>query len=148
MRVFTPVEVAEQAGNKYLGVLVAARFARFVNDFPRDRSIGEEKKLTTQSLEQLTAAARAPESATSVVGEMQLLIPMAGLIDKAAELARLDKQLERLGQDLARGRAKLENPDFVDKAPEAVVAKERARVDELAATLGQLQSQREKIAAI
>ncbi|HEY5790210.1 MAG TPA: valine--tRNA ligase, partial [Gammaproteobacteria bacterium] len=101
-----------------------------------------------ESLEQLTAAARAPESATSVVGEMQLLIPMAGLIDKAAELARLDKQLERLGQDLARGRAKLENPDFVDKAPEAVVAKERARVDELAATLGQLQSQREKIAAI
>lgn len=57
MRVFTPVEVAEQAGNKYLGVLVAARFARFVNDFPRDRSIGEEKKLTTQSLEQLTDGA-------------------------------------------------------------------------------------------
>ncbi len=55
MQVFTPLEVAEQAGNKYLGVLVAAKFARFVNEFPRDRSIDHEKKLTTRSLEELTA---------------------------------------------------------------------------------------------
>jgi len=54
MQVFTPVEVAEKAGNKYLGVLVAAKFARFVNEFPRDRTYEHEKKLTTQSLEQLT----------------------------------------------------------------------------------------------
>lgn len=53
MRVFTPEEVADRAGNKYLGVLVAAKFSRFVNEFPRDRSIEHEKKLTTQSLEQL-----------------------------------------------------------------------------------------------
>ncbi len=55
MQVFTPLEVAEKAGNKYLGVLVAAKFARFVNEFPRDRSVDHEKKLTTQSLEELTA---------------------------------------------------------------------------------------------
>ncbi len=55
MQVFTPLEVADQAGNKYLGVLVAAKFARFVNEFPRDRSIDHEKKLTTRSLEELTA---------------------------------------------------------------------------------------------
>ncbi len=54
MEIFTPFEVAEHSGSKYLGVLVAAKFARFVNDFPRDRSL-EEKKLTTQSLEALTA---------------------------------------------------------------------------------------------
>jgi DNA-directed RNA polymerase subunit K/omega len=54
MRVFTPEEVADRAGNKYLGVLVAAKFSRFVNEFPRDRSIENEKKLTTQSLEHLT----------------------------------------------------------------------------------------------
>ena len=54
MQVFTPLEVAENAGNKYLGVLVAAKFARFVNEFPRDRSVDHEKKLTTQSLEELT----------------------------------------------------------------------------------------------
>lgn len=54
MRVFTPVEVAKQAGNKYVGVLVAAKFARFVNDFPKDRSYQHEKKLTTTSLEHLS----------------------------------------------------------------------------------------------
>jgi DNA-directed RNA polymerase subunit K/omega len=54
MQVFTPQEVAQQAGTKYLGVLAAAKFARFVNEFPRDRSI-EEKKLTTRSLESLVS---------------------------------------------------------------------------------------------
>ncbi|MCZ6916627.1 MAG: DNA-directed RNA polymerase subunit omega [Gemmatimonadetes bacterium] len=54
MQIFTPLEVAEKAGNKYLGVLVAAKFARFVNEFPRDRSVDHEKKLTTLSLEELT----------------------------------------------------------------------------------------------
>ncbi|MEE8116419.1 MAG: DNA-directed RNA polymerase subunit omega [Gemmatimonadales bacterium] len=55
MRIFTPIEIAERAGNKYLGVLVAAKFARYVNDFPRDRSIALEKKLTTRSLEELSS---------------------------------------------------------------------------------------------
>ena len=54
MQVFTPLEVANKAGNKYLGVLVAAKFARFVNEFPRDRSVDHEKKLTTSALEELT----------------------------------------------------------------------------------------------
>jgi len=54
MQVFTPVEVAQEASNKYLGVLVAAKFARFMNEFPRDRSSEQEKKLTTHALEELT----------------------------------------------------------------------------------------------
>ena len=53
MRIVTPVEVAAQTGNKYLGMLVAAKFARYVNDFPRDRSVDLEKKLTTRALEEL-----------------------------------------------------------------------------------------------
>jgi DNA-directed RNA polymerase subunit K/omega len=52
MEIITPTEIAGRAGNKYLGVLVAAKFARFVNEFPRDRSV-EEKKLTTRALESL-----------------------------------------------------------------------------------------------
>lgn len=55
MRIITPIDVAEKAGNKYLGVLVAAKFTRFVNDFPRDRSIPLKKKLTTQALEELAS---------------------------------------------------------------------------------------------
>ena len=46
MRIVTPSEVATQTQNKYLGVLVAAKFARFVNEFPRDRSVDFEEKLT------------------------------------------------------------------------------------------------------
>lgn len=57
MRVFTPGEVVGQskAANKYLGVLVAAKFARVLNEFPRDRSAKGEKKLTTRSLEDLSS---------------------------------------------------------------------------------------------
>lgn len=57
MRITTPSEVAAQAGNKYLGVLVAAKYARIINEFPRDRSRPGEKKLTTRSLEDLTDGA-------------------------------------------------------------------------------------------
>jgi DNA-directed RNA polymerase subunit K/omega len=52
MRIVTPNEVAKQAGNKYLGVLVAAKFARYLNDFPKDH-LQMEEKLTTRSLEEL-----------------------------------------------------------------------------------------------
>ena len=54
MRVFTPGEVAAHSTNKYLGILVAAKYARGLNEFPRDRSSSKEKKLTTRSLEELT----------------------------------------------------------------------------------------------
>jgi DNA-directed RNA polymerase subunit K/omega len=54
MQVFTPAEVAKHATNKYLSVLSAAKFARVLNEFPRDRSL-HEKKLTTRALEELSA---------------------------------------------------------------------------------------------
>jgi DNA-directed RNA polymerase subunit K/omega len=53
MRIVTPSEVANQTQNKYLGVLVAAKFARFVNEFPRDRSVDFEEKLTTRAFDEL-----------------------------------------------------------------------------------------------
>ena len=57
MQVFTPFEVAESAGgNKYLGVLVSAKYARELNSLPREvLPLGEEKKLTTRSMEALTS---------------------------------------------------------------------------------------------
>jgi DNA-directed RNA polymerase subunit K/omega len=54
MRVFTPLEVAKHAANKYLGVLVAAKYARVLNDFPSTGSLTREKKLTTRALEELS----------------------------------------------------------------------------------------------
>ena len=54
MQVFTPSDVSKHAANKYLSVLIAAKFARVLNEFPRDRS-AHEKKLTTRALEELAA---------------------------------------------------------------------------------------------
>ncbi len=56
MRVFTPEEVAKVTQSKYLGVLVAARYARELNALPRETlPLGTEKKLTTRALEALTS---------------------------------------------------------------------------------------------
>jgi valyl-tRNA synthetase len=101
-----------------------------------------------ESVTLLDDESAAPESAMALVGSMKLLIPMAGLIDKDAELKRLDKEIGRLTDEIARIEQKLANPSFVDKAPAAVVAKERARLGEQSTAVGNLQAQREKIAAL
>ena len=53
MRIITPHEVAKQAGNKYLGVLVAAKFARYLNEFPKDQLQQPSEKLTTKAMQEL-----------------------------------------------------------------------------------------------
>jgi valyl-tRNA synthetase len=90
----------------------------------------------------------APESATALVGEMKVLIPMAGLIDKGAELGRLSREIEKLHTEIARCEQKLQNPSFVERAPTQVVAKERQRLDEMRSALVKLQEQHARIAAI
>jgi valyl-tRNA synthetase len=89
-----------------------------------------------------------PVSATALIGELELLIPMAGLIDTKAELARLTKQLEKVAKDLTKVTGKLGNEKFVGKAPEAVIAKERAKQAELQTTADKLQAQIETINAL
>jgi len=82
-----------------------------------------------------------PQAAMGLVGELQLLIPMAGLIDVTAETARIQKELSKLNSDFERTKSKLENSSFVQNAPEEVVNKERDRVLELEATISKLQTQ-------
>lgn len=53
MKIYTPADAARRAGNKYLGVLVAAKFARHINDLPKERLQQTTTKLTTQALEAL-----------------------------------------------------------------------------------------------
>ncbi len=96
----------------------------------------------------LNAGEVAPESAIALVGEMQILIPMAGLIDKTAELARLDKEIQRIRNDLPRVEGKLNNPSFVDKAPAEVLDKERAKLAEMQSMLSNLEIQYAKISAL
>ena len=98
-----------------------------------------------ESVEWLEAGSTAPESATALAGEMKILIPLAGLIDKDAELARLDKEIGKIEKNLEKTEAKLNNSNFVDRAPENVVQVERDRAGELRTALEQLTEQRQKI---
>ncbi|HEY5716991.1 MAG TPA: class I tRNA ligase family protein, partial [Motiliproteus sp.] len=103
------------------------------------------------NLESVTALAsgdEAPLAAVQLVGEMKVLVPMAGLIDKDAELARLQKEIDKLSKEVERVGGKLNNPSFVDKAPEAVVAKERAKLEDAEKAKQELQAQHAKIAAL
>jgi len=102
----------------------------------------------TESVEILPEGDEGPESAMALVGRMKVLIPMAGLIDKAAEQARLEKEIGRLRDDMTRTEGKLQNPSFVDKAPEAVVKKERDKLEAAGAALANLEAQLEKIRAL
>ncbi len=96
----------------------------------------------------LEAGDEAPISATALAGQLELLVPMAGLIDKDAELARLNKEVGKLEQDIGRTEGKLNNAGFVDKAPADVVNKERERLTELKASLGKLKEQVERISSL
>ena len=102
----------------------------------------------TESVTVLTEGEQAPEAAMSLLGSMRILVPMAGLIDKDAELARLEKQIAQSEGDVKRSEAKLGNERFVARAPEAVVNQERERLEQHRQTLAELKSQRERIAAL
>ncbi len=101
-----------------------------------------------ESLTWLGDNAEKPMSATALVGDMELLVPMAGLIDKEAELARLDKEIDRKQKERAKTEGKINNPSFVEKAPEEVVQKERDKLQDLDSALEKLGEQRLSIADI
>ncbi len=99
-------------------------------------------------LEQITVLGEddeAPESAIALVGDMQLLVPMAGLIDKEAELRRLARERDKANADLQRAQKKLDNPDFTSKAPATVVEQERKRVAAFRSVLQRLEAQYDRI---
>ena len=102
-------------------------------------------------LESITVLAdddKGPLSATAVVGDLSVLIPMAGLIDKEAELARLAKSIDKLEKDADRTRGKLSNEKFVGKAPEAVINKEKAKLADAESALAKLVEQITQISAL
>ena len=95
----------------------------------------------------LAAGEAAPESAMALLGSARLLVPLAGLIDKDAELARLAKQIAKIESDIGKTRVRIDNPNF-GKAPEAVQQQARDQLAKLAAELAVLQEQQGKIGAL
>ena len=106
------------------------------------------KLANLESITWLEPGEEAPMSATALVGSMEILVPMAGLIDKDAELARLNKEIDKLQKELEKVQNKLGNENFVGKAPAEVVAKERERMPDMEATLGKLSQQCATIKAL
>src|SRR5690606_17036335 len=96
----------------------------------RHRSYLERLAMLAE-ISEIESASSVRGAATALLGDMQILVPLAGLIDIGAERERLGKQLERAGSDLEKCRRKLDNALFVANAPADVVAKERERVAEL-----------------
>jgi valyl-tRNA synthetase len=78
-----------------------------------------------------TARARPEGAVTLLVRDLQLWVPLGGLVDVGAEQTRLARELDKVESDLRALEAKLANPGFTDKAPAQVVEGERARQAEL-----------------
>ncbi|MFI4963226.1 MAG: valine--tRNA ligase, partial [Legionellales bacterium] len=114
----------------------------------------EKYKQTLMSLSKiahidyLRSDEKTPISATAVVGDLELLIPMADLIDKEAELARLAKEVAKLDKDIALAEGKLNNPAFTDKAPEDIIAKEKEKWTQALQSKDKLEEHKQRIEAL
>lgn len=124
------------------------------NTSDEDKRRLEENTIFLQAiakLEEMTVLSegeQTPACATSLLGDMEIMIPMAGLIDKEAELARIAKALEKIEKDYQRTAGKLSNENFISKAPAAVLEKEKAKLAEMDSTKAKLVAQQAEIEAI
>ena len=154
-------EAAEREMGLLMEVSVAVRALRslynvapsaFVN--VHAKAGGERKEILTGGLAIVERAARAkfsfdtsaPAGTASakqvVAGDVELELPLEGLIDLAAERARLEKEIQRAKKDAEGLEKKLENPAFVSKAPAEVVDEQRARLAETRGRLSRLEEAR------
>ena len=122
-----------------------------VESADEDRLFAERNSLLLRrvgrvaSIQALEANEEPPLSATALLGNMRLLVPMAGIMDVDAEKARISKQRERIATDLQRSQGKLSNEKFVNNAPADVVTQEKQRVTEFERQISQLDEQLQRL---
>ncbi len=159
-------EVAEQSIEWLKGVIVGIRNIRGEMDISPAKAIpvilrkgndADQAKLESyrpyliklaklESIEWFGDEQQAPTAATQLHGDLEILVPMAGLIDVDAERTRLQKEIAKLESLLKAVSGKLSNAKFVDNAPEAVVAKERAKQQQMESSLNALAQKLEQLA--
>jgi valyl-tRNA synthetase len=93
-------------------------------------------------------AAKPPQAAAEIVGNLEIYVPLAGLVDLSEERQRIAKEIVKAESEIASMKKRLDNPDFVARAPADVVAKDRARVDELKARVTKLNENNRRIAPL
>jgi len=101
-----------------------------------------------ESLRELAAGETAPPSALAVIGDMRAMVPMEGLIDPQAEVARLEKRAVKTRDEIQKARNKLANENFVRNAPPEVVTQEQGRVADFERTLASIDSQLQRVRAL
>jgi len=124
------------------------------NGSPQDQKKLEDYRPYLQKLAKLKTIVwlaegqEAPAAATQLFKELEILVPLAGLIDVEVEITRLSKEIAKLQMGLRATSGKLGNPKFVDNAPEAVVAKEREKQGQLSGALEALQQKLEQLKSV
>ncbi len=118
----------------------------------KDRQFSQETEVLVKNLAKAGSlnwlaedASPSPASAVIVLGQLEIIIPLADLVDKNAELVRLQKEIDKLKREQEKLSARLENADYTQKAPAAVVEKERQNFHQITATLDKLQTNYKKI---
>ena len=114
-------------------------------DFLKLNRVYLQKLAKLESIEWLNPDDATPACATSLHNSVEVLVPLAGLIDVSAETARLEKEIGKLEAGLKSVTGKLSNEKFVSNAPDAVVAKEHAKQKEMQAALTALRSKLDEL---
>ena len=107
-----------------------------------------QKLAKLSSISWLKTGAEQPASATQLHGELEILVPLAGLIDVAAERSRLQKEISKLESALKSVSGKLGNARFVDNAPADVVEKEKAKQEQMSSAIAALQEKLAQLASL
>ena len=114
-------------------------------DFLQLNRVYLQKLAKLESIEWLSPGDATPACATGLHNNVEVLVPLAGLIDVSAETARLEKEIGKLEAGLKSVSVKLSNEKFISKAPDAVVAKERAKQEEMLTALTALRSKLDEL---
>ncbi|BBB24182.1 valyl-tRNA synthetase [Isorropodon fossajaponicum endosymbiont JTNG4] len=101
-----------------------------------------------ESIDKLTTTEQAPESATALVGDMKIFIPLADLIDKNQEIARLNKEIDKLEKQKSQFEGKLNNENFIKGAPEAIINIEKERLAVTLSAINDFNNQLKKISSL
>jgi|APLak6261679142_1056127.scaffolds.fasta_scaffold00820_5 valyl-tRNA synthetase len=89
-----------------------------------------------------------PQAAADIRADMEIYIPLAGIVDLAEERERLKKEIEKAEKEISGIEVRLSKPDFVARAPAEVVAKDRARVEELKSRIVKVSENIKRIAPV
>jgi len=98
-----------------------------------------------ESLEWLSEGSDIEGAAVAPLADVTVFLPLAGLVDVAEELARIEKNLMKIEKDIVSLQGRLSNSKFVDSAPEAVVTKVRTDLDENQSKRVELKAARERL---